>query len=77
METRLTDLRGKEVTSLNGERLGRIANLVIDSETGRIATMLVTPTGLAPEGYSLDDHGRLELPFDCVRSVKDMVMVKL
>ncbi len=77
METRLTDLRGKEVTSLNGERLGRIANLVIDSETGRITTMLVAPTAPAPEGYTLDDQGQLVLPFDCVRSVKDMVMVKL
>jgi sporulation protein YlmC with PRC-barrel domain len=40
MEIRLSDLQGKEVTTLTGEKLGRIANLIIESTTGELDKLL-------------------------------------
>ncbi len=77
MEIRLSDLQGKEVTTLTGERLGRIANLIVESTTGELDKLLIDSDGIAPEGTELDSSGLLSIPFTSVRSVKDMVMVKI
>ena len=77
MEIRLSDLQGKEITTFTGERLGRIRDLILESTTGELQTLVVDSDGFVPEGYELDGEGLLNLPFGTVRSVKDMVMVQL
>ena len=77
MEIRLSDLRDKQVTTVSGERLGYIANLIVDSTSGRLKTLVIASDGEVPEGYELNSENMLNIPFETVRSVKDMVMVKI
>ena len=77
MEIRLSDFQGKEITTFTGERLGRIRDLILESTTGELQMLLIDSDGFTPEGHELDDEGLLNISFDAVRSVKDMVMVQL
>ena len=77
MEIRLSDLRDKQVTTVSGERLGHITNIILDSMSGELKTLVISSEGEIPEGYEVDSENMLNIPFKTVRSVKDMVMVKL
>ena len=77
MEIRLSDLRDKQVTTVSGERLGHITNIILDSMSGELKTLVISSEGEIPEGYEVDSENMLNIPFETVRSVKDMVMVKL
>ena len=77
MEIRLSDLRDKQVTTVSGERLGYISNVILDSTSGKLKTLVIVSDGEIPEGYELEPDSRLNIPFETVRSVKDMVMVKI
>ena len=77
MEIRLSDLRDKQVTTVSGERLGYISNVIIDSTSGKLKTLIIASDGEVPEGYELNSENMLNIPFETVRSVKDMVMVKI
>ena len=77
MEIRLSDLRDKQVTTVSGERLGHIANVILDSRSGKLKTLVISSEGEIPEGYEVDSENMLNIPFETVRSVKDMVMVKI
>tara|TARA_B100000953_G_C17967658_1_gene405112 strand:- start:652 stop:885 length:234 start_codon:yes stop_codon:yes gene_type:complete len=77
MEIRLSDLKDKQVTTVSGERLGFISNVILDSTTGEIKTLVISAEGEIPEGYEIDSDNMLNIPFETVRSVKDMVMVKI
>ena len=77
MEIRLSDLRDKQVTTVSGERLGHIANVILDSTSGELKTLVISSEGEIPEGYEVDSENMLNIPFETVRAVKDMVMVKI
>jgi len=77
MEIRLSDLRDKQVTTVSGERLGYIANVILDSASGKLKTLVISSDGEVPDGYKIDSENMLNIPFETVRSVKDMVMVKI
>jgi sporulation protein YlmC with PRC-barrel domain len=77
MEIRLSDLRDKQVTTVSGERLGYITNVILDSTSGKLKTLVISSDGEVPEGYKIDSENMLNIPFETVRSVKDMVMVKI
>ncbi|MFL2944412.1 MAG: PRC-barrel domain-containing protein [Candidatus Poseidoniales archaeon] len=77
MEIRLSDLRDKQVTTVSGERLGYIANVILDSTSGKLKTLVISSDGEVPDGYKIDSENMLNIPFETVRSVKDMVMVKI
>ena len=77
MEIRLSDLRDKQVTTVSGERLGYIANVIIDSTSGQLKTLVIASDGEVPKGYELNSENMLKICFETVRSVKDMVMVKI
>ena len=77
MEIRLSDLRDKQVTTVSGERLGYITNVILDSTTGKLKTLVISSDGDVPEGYKVDSENMLNIAFETVRSVKDMVMVKI
>lgn len=74
----LTELRGKAVMTEDGQILGTIDNFVVDTRTGTIAHVLVTPNEkIEPRLFQIDASGRLVLPFKSMRAVKDVVMVDL
>tara|TARA_B100000575_G_C22576732_1_gene364236 strand:- start:76 stop:309 length:234 start_codon:yes stop_codon:yes gene_type:complete len=77
MEIRLSDLKDKQVTTVSGERLGFISNVILDSTSGELKTLVISSEGEIPEGYKIDSDNMLNIPFETVRSVKDMVMVKI
>jgi|TARA_B110000438_G_scaffold136259_1_gene131712 sporulation protein YlmC with PRC-barrel domain len=77
MEIRLSDLRDKQVTTVSGERLGYITNVILDSSSGKLKTLVISSDGEVPSGYKVDSENMLNIPFETVRSVKDMVMVKI
>ncbi len=77
MEIRLSDLRDKQVTTVSGERLGFISNVILDSTSGKLKTLVIVSDGEIPEEYTLESDNTLNIPFETVRSVKDMVMVKI
>ena len=77
MEIRLSDLKDKQVTTVSGERLGFISNVIVDSTSGELKTLVISSEGDIPDGFEVDSDNMLNIPFETVRSVKDMVMVKI
>ncbi len=74
----LTELRGKTVMTNDGQILGLIDNFVVDTSTGAIAHVLVTPSeDIEPQLFQVDTTGRLVLPFKSMRAVKDVVVMEL
>ena len=51
MEIRLSDLKDKQVTTVSGERLGFISNVILDSSSGELKTLVISSEGEIPEGY--------------------------
>jgi sporulation protein YlmC with PRC-barrel domain len=74
----LTELRGKTVMTNDGQILGLIENFVVDTSTGGIAHVLVTPgEDVETRLFQIDGSGRLVLPFKSMRAVKDVVVMEL
>jgi sporulation protein YlmC with PRC-barrel domain len=74
----LTELRGKTVMTNDGQILGLIENFVVDTQTGSIAHVLVTPgEDVEARLFPNDASGRLVLPFKSMRAVKDVVVMEL
>ena len=76
MQIRQSDLKGKEVATLDGERIGRLVNVVMESTTGELTSLIVEASDITPEGFQTDSEGRLDIPFSSVLSIKDMIVVK-
>ena len=74
----LTELRGKTVMTNDGQILGLIENFVVDTGSGQIAHVLVTPSeDVEARLFQTDGSGRLVLPFKSMRAVKDDVVKEL
>ncbi len=74
----LTELRGKTVMTNDGQILGMIDNFVVDTTSGNIVHVLVTPAeDIEVRLFQADTSGRLVLPFKSMRSVKDVVVMEL
>lgn len=68
---RLTDLRGKAVRTLDGERLGRVHE--VHCEKGIVTALMVGP-GSFIEQLTAKKKGR-RVPWDCVRKVEQKRIV--
>jgi sporulation protein YlmC with PRC-barrel domain len=74
----LTELRGKTVMTNDGQILGSIENFVVDTTTGGIAHVLVTPgEDVETRLFQTDGSNRLVLPFKSMRAVKDVVVMEI
>ncbi len=74
----LTELRGKTVMTNDGQILGMIENFVMDTSSGNIQHVLVTPAEeIEVRLFQTDAEGRLILPFKSMRAVKDVVVMEL
>ena len=76
MQIRQSDIQGKEVATLDGERIGRLLNVVMESTTGELTSLIVEPSEITPQGFELDSEVRLDIPFSSVFSIKYMIVVK-
>ena len=71
---RLSDLRDKKVTSLDGESLGRVHE--VHCEKGRVVGLMCGPGSLI-ERWTARREGR-RIPWECVRNVEaDRIIVAL
>ncbi len=71
-----SDLWEKNVMSSDGKFLGTVDNLVCDTKTGKILHILIIPSEeLDLDKYRLDSQERVVLPFEKVKSAKDVVVM--
>jgi sporulation protein YlmC with PRC-barrel domain len=68
-------LARKQIITNDGKVLGVLKNLLIDSESGQITEIVVTPDpGFDVTGYHMDGE-RMLVPFESVRDIKDYIVV--
>src|SRR5207247_2962390 len=73
-----TELRGKTVMTNDGQILGTIENFIVNTKSGKLSDVLVLPAENVPrKGIKTDPEGRLILPFQGMRAVKDVVVMNL
>ncbi len=78
MKKFVTELRGKTAMTDDGIILGTIDNFVVDTETGEIKHVLIIPAeDLETREFQKDAQGRLIMPFQTMRSVRDVVVMTL
>ncbi len=78
MKKFVTELRGKTAMTDDGVILGTIDNFVVDTESGDIKHVLVIPAeDIETREFQKDAQGRLILPFENMRSVRDVVVMTL
>jgi len=76
MKKFITELRGKTVMTNDGQILGMIENFVINTDTGELQHVLVIPAEeVETRLYRLDAQGRLILPFNDMKAVRDVVVM--
>ncbi len=62
----------------DGQILGMIENFIVDTSTGELHHVLVIPAEeIEPRLYKTDAQGRLVLPFQNMRAVRDVVVMDL
>jgi sporulation protein YlmC with PRC-barrel domain len=76
MKKFVTELRGKTVMTNDGQILGMIENFVVNTATGELQHVLVIPAEeVETRLYRLDAQGRLILPFNDMKAVRDVVVM--
>jgi sporulation protein YlmC with PRC-barrel domain len=73
-----TELKGKTVMTEDGQILGVLTDFIMDTKSGKIASMLVSPAeGIEPRLFKTDAEGRLILSFKAMKAVKDVIVTTL
>ena len=68
---RLSDLRDKQVRTLDGDKLGRVHE--VHCEKGKLVALMVGAASMI-ERLTAKDHGR-RIPWDCVRKVEQKQII--
>lgn len=77
MKAFVTELNGKTVMTKDGQILGILDNFMMNTRTGKLETMLVTPAeNLETRLFKVDATGHVMLDFKTMRAVKDVVVVE-
>lgn len=75
MTVRLSRLKGIEVFTEEGERVGVIVDITLDPTTGKVLTLLVDRLNKEfTEKIGVDGKG-LSIPFKAVKSIGDIVIL--
>lgn len=73
-----TDIVKRSVVTTEGELVGYVNNLVVDTDSGKIKTVLVNPSGnFKIAGFQKDSKGRYMIPLSSMRSFKDVFVLEL
>ncbi|OGS50882.1 MAG: PRC-barrel domain protein [Euryarchaeota archaeon RBG_16_68_12] len=73
-----TELKGKTVMTEDGQILGILTDFMMDTRTGKIETLLVTPAETVETRlFKTDPGGRLILGFKTMRAVKDVIVTEV
>ncbi|MCL4342588.1 MAG: PRC-barrel domain-containing protein [Candidatus Thermoplasmatota archaeon] len=72
-----TDIIGMEVVSASGDHIGKLSNLVIDSDRGQVLSLLVEPEKeFSSTSFVKDKEGFYNIPVNLVSSIEDYVVIK-
>jgi len=78
MKRFVTELRGKTVMTEDGQILGILADLIVDTRTGKIESLLVSPAeSVEPRLFKVDPEGRLLLAFRSMKAVRDVIVAQI
>ena len=70
------DVQDKYVMSNDGKYLGTVDNLVVDTKSGKVLHLLVIPSEEVDiRKFRMDSMDRLVLPFNKVKSIKDVIIM--
>ncbi len=73
-----TELKGKTVMTEDGQILGILTDLIVETKTGKIQSLLVAPAeGVEPRLFKVDPEGRLILSFKSMKAVRDVIVTEL
>ncbi|MFP4005477.1 MAG: PRC-barrel domain-containing protein [Candidatus Hadarchaeia archaeon] len=71
-----SNLRDMKVLTNKGLRVGRVFDLEVDEDSGKIETVVIEPE--SPEisnSFSTDEDERVLIPFGSVMAVRDYIVV--
>ena len=78
MKAFATELKGKTVMTEDGQILGVLTDFIMDTRSGKIETLLVTPAeNVETRLFKTDPEGRLILGFKTMRAVKDVIVTQV
>ena len=78
MKVFATELRGKTVMTEDGQILGVLGDFLLETKTGRIQSLLVTPAETVETRlFKTDPEGRLLLSFRSMKADRDVIVVQL
>lgn len=78
MKMFVTSLIDKEVMTNDGEILGIIENVLVDTKTGALQTIVIAPAEeVDVNKYQTDEEGRILIPFEKFHAKRDVVVVKV
>lgn len=73
-----TELKGKTVMTEDGQILGLLSDVIVDTRTGKISSLLVAPAeSVEPRLFKTDPEGRLILSFRTMKAVRDVIVTQL
>ena len=73
-----TELKGKTVMTNDGQILGMIENFIVDTRSGKVQDVLVIPAEeVEPRLFKMDAQGRIVLPFQGMKAIKDVVVMNV
>ncbi len=73
-----TELMGKTVMTEDGQILGVLSDLMVETKTGRIQALLVAPADAVERRlFKTDAQGRLILNFRSMKAVQDVIVTGL
>lgn len=70
-------LGGKKIISTNGEEIGRLADASIDTDSGKIVSLLLRPSQESVIYNKLEktEDGLVIIPFKAVVAISDVIVV--
>lgn len=73
-----SDVLKKSVMTVEGELIGTVSNIVVDTDAGMIKTVLVKPQGSNRySDFQTDKDGRYMIPLKSMKSFKDVFVVEV
>ncbi len=73
-----SDVIKKSVMTVDGELIGTVSNIVIDTDAGIIKSVLVKPQGQNRyTDFQTDKEGRYMIPLKAMKSFKDVFVVEV
>jgi sporulation protein YlmC with PRC-barrel domain len=71
------NLSGKDVMGSDGAELGSLYNITMDLSTGSLNNLIIDPAeSLRTTEFEYSDDGRLMVPVERVKAVKDHMIIK-